>query len=63
MMGITEILMVAKFAVTHGFDAVEQITKACGTDEITKELWEEQAARWEKSPDDYLREAEERAKG
>lgn len=56
-------LMIGKFAVEHGYDAVKQIASACKADEITVEMWEEQANRWlEKNPDDYLREAQERAK-
>ena len=57
------LLLVGKFAVDHGYDAVKAITTACGTDEITVGMWEEQAAKWlEKIPAAYLAEAKARAK-
>lgn len=61
-MDVLTIISIGKFAVTNGMDAVERIAKACGTDKITPEMWEEQTERWLKSPDQYLAEAEERHK-
>jgi hypothetical protein len=53
-------LLIAKFAVTHGIDAVTKITTAIGKETITVDDWNDQAAAWEKSPDDFLAEAEAR---
>lgn len=54
-------LAIANFAVTKGLPAAKSLLETWQKDEITLDDWKSLEEGWEKSPEDYLKEAEKNA--
>lgn len=55
------VLKIIDVAIVHGIPAVQQLIKTYNKGTITEEDWDELVTNFEKSPDDYIKEAEKNA--